>query len=208
MFLFVTRIITQQALPELMFVVSNWPHTKRNDGTWCNVPPAMFDSRNDERSCSLSRAITKSNDYDEMENDFCAWGSLRDNIELYRDERRDNGDGGGSRNGVNCGRDQRLVGSLTAAHIATKRKDLRSRNPDFSNAINPTGNKKSMSTKSGKSRRTRRHRTDGRRAGQWQWWQTRGGTKEDEVGGNLTPGRIEGWCREKISTLVAPRVEE
>ncbi|KAL2743919.1 hypothetical protein V1477_007795 [Vespula maculifrons] len=56
-----------------------------------------------------------------------------------------------------------------------------------------------MSTKSGKSRRTRRHRTDGRRAGQWQWWQTRGGTKEDEVGG---------WCREKISTLVAPRVEE
>ncbi|KAK2580305.1 hypothetical protein KPH14_012544 [Odynerus spinipes] len=53
-----------------------------------------------------------------------------------------------------------------------------------------------------KKESARRHRTDGRRAGQWQWWQTRGGTKEDEVGGNLTPGRIE------VSLLLFFRVHQ
>lgn len=38
-------------------------------------------------------------------------------------------------------------------------------------------------------------RTDGRTDGRYRWWQTRGGTEEDEVGGNLTPSRSVGNVR-------------
>lgn len=38
-------------------------------------------------------------------------------------------------------------------------------------------------------------RADGRTDGRCRWWQTRGGTEEDEVGGNPTPSRSVGNVR-------------
>ena len=40
------------------------------------------------------------------------------------------------------------------------------------------------------------------RDGRCRWWQTRGGTEEDEVGGNPTPGRTEGNVRAPLPAPV------
>jgi len=45
-------------------------------------------------------------------------------------------------------------------------------------------------------------RTDGRTDGRCRWWQTRGGTEEDEVGGNPTPSRSAGNVRVPLPTSV------
>lgn len=45
-------------------------------------------------------------------------------------------------------------------------------------------------------------RKDRRTDGRCRWWQTRGGTEEDEVGGNPTPGRTEGNVRAPLPASV------
>lgn len=45
-------------------------------------------------------------------------------------------------------------------------------------------------------------RTDRRTDGRCRWWQTRGGTEEDEVGGNPTPSRSVGNVRAPLPTPV------
>jgi len=44
-------------------------------------------------------------------------------------------------------------------------------------------------------------RTGGWTDGRCRWWQTRGGTEEDEVGGNLTPSRSVGNVRAPLLVL-------